>query len=60
MSKQPPFVTRVNMLGIVVNNYMALRSAVLTGAPVIIITRNLSITRARRIAREEYEALISS
>ena len=58
MSRQPPYVTRAQINGRTVNNYMALRSAVLAGEAIIIITSNLNITRARRIARELYESLI--
>ena len=57
-SKIQPHVTRlVGMRGLLVNNYMSLRSAVLAGETVIIITENMDLDNARRIAREEFDAL---
>lgn len=53
-----PHITRIlGMRGLVVNNYTALRSAVLAGHDVIIITSNMDLADARRIAQEETEEM---
>ncbi len=58
MSKIQPHVTRIlGMRGLLVNNYMSLRSAVLAGETVIIITENMDLDNARRIASEEFEEM---
>jgi hypothetical protein len=56
MSHKPvPHVTRIiGMRGLLVNNFVALRSAVLAGETTIIITSNLDLDDARRIVAEEH------
>ena len=53
---QLPIVSRIpSPRGIIVSNYMSLRSAVMAGHDVIIITGNMDLRTARRIVREIIE-----